>query len=331
MTKTYEIEVGVDVAKNELCCCIGTKIKTFANSPDGIKALFATIKKSGKTVRITCEATGSYQDLLVRSCLEKGVPVSQCDARQIKHFIKSFGQRAKTDPIDARYIADFASQRNPRVLGKEWIKQLDIRELKRRLDFLIKQCAQAKTSLDSYQSNAIKAEIRRDIKAREKVIERYELKLAKLVEADPLLNRKREVMMAVAGIGERTSLSLLMLLPELGTINRRKIASLAGLAPMHKTSGLKDAPRSVKGGGREKVRTALYMASVSATRHNSHIREFYLRLKARGKKGKMIVIAVARKLLIYLNGLLKKEALQVDQLLKNQDQVVLQNRCLPVV
>ena len=310
MLPKYETEVGVDVAKHELCVCIGTKIKSFPNSAAGIKALFAAIKKVGGTVRITCEATGSYQDLLVRSCLKKGIPVSQCDAKMIKHFIKSFGQRAKTDPIDARYIADFAAQRNPAILGKEWIKQLDMRELKRHLDFLIRQCAQCKTSLDKYDSSTIRADIRREIKAKEKIIARYELELSDLVKADPTLKRKREVMMSVIGIGERTSLSLLLLLPELGTINRLKIASLAGLAPMHDASGTKDGSRTVKGGGRTNVRTALYMAAVSAIRHNPHIRGFYLRLKKQGKKGKVIVIAIARKLLIHLNGLLEKEARQ---------------------
>jgi len=310
MSEKYELEVGVDVAKSELCASIGTRITSFANNPAGIKALFAAIKKASGNARITCEATGSYQDLLVRSCLEKGFPISQCDARQIKHYIMSFGQRAKTDPIDAGYIAAFAKDRSPATLGKEWVRQLDMRELKRRQDFLVKQCAQCKTSLDSYQDASIKAEIRREIKAKEKVIASYQLKLVKLVDADPVLKKKRELMMSVVGIGERTSLALLMLLPELGTTNRRNICSLAGVAPMHKSSGLMDAPRTVTGGGRKKVRTALYMASVSAIRHNPHIREFYLGLKSRGKKGKAIVMAVARKLLIHLNGLLEKQAAQ---------------------
>lgn len=269
--------------------------------------MFIAISKAGGNVRITCEATGSYQDLLVRSCLKKGIPVSQCDAGQIKHYIKSFGQRAKTDPIDARYIAEFAKDRAPEILGKEWIKQLDMRELKRRLEFLIKQCAQCKTSLEGYQNSSIKAEIRREIKSKTKLISKYELKLHELVESDLILKKKREVMLSVVGVGERTSLSLLLLLPELGTTNRTKIASLAGLAPMHRKSGMKDGSRTVKGGGRTAVRTGLYMASVSAIRHNPHIRSFYLGLKKRGKKGKSIVIAIARKLLIYLNGLLAKE------------------------
>jgi transposase len=309
MSEKYELEVGVDVAKRELCASIRSKITSFPNSPAGIKLLFLAIKKAGGNARITCEATGSYQDLLVRSCLKKGVPISQCDPSQIKHYIKSFGQRAKTDPIDARYIADFATQRRPATLGKEWVKQLDMRELKRRQDFLTKQCAQCKTSLDSYQSSSIKADIRREIKAKEKIIAKHELKLGKLVDADPVLKKKRELMTSVVGIGERTSLALLMLLPELGTTNRRKIASLAGLAPMHRKSGTVDGARTVKGGGRKKVRTALYMASVSAIRHNPHIRAFYLSLKKRGKKGRAIVIAIARKLLIHLNGLLEKQAM----------------------
>jgi len=308
MLKKYELEVGVDVAKLKLCAYIGTKITSFPNTPAGIRALLAAIKKLSANARITCEATGSYQDLLVRTCLLKGIPISQCDPSQIKYFIKSFGQRAKTDPIDARYIAKFAEDRSPVVLNKEWIKQLDMRELKRRLDFIIRECAKMKTSLDSYQTKGIKAEIRREIKAKEKTIKKYELQLTALVEADSALKKKREIMQGVIGVGARTSLALLLFLPELGTLNRGEIASLAGLAPMHKKSGNVDGARTVKGGGRSNVRTALYMAAVSAIRHNPHIRAFYLGLKKRGKKGKAIVIAIARKMLIHLNGLLEKEA-----------------------
>lgn len=307
MLKKYELEVGVDVAKKFLCVCIKNKIKSYPNTTAGINVLFAAIAKIGGEARITCEATGSYQDLLVRMCLQKGIPISQCDASQIKHYIKSFGQRAKTDPIDARFIADFARERSPKVLTKEWIIQLDLREQKRRLDFLIKQCAQCKTSLETYQDTAIKAEIRREVKAKEKVIAKYELKLNALVEGDSILKRKRKVMEEVIGIGERTSLTLLLLLPELGTTNRKKIASLAGLAPMHKKSGTIDGTRTVKGGGRSAVRTSLYMASVSAIRYNPHIKAFANGLKERGKKGRSRIIAVARKLLIHLNGLLAKE------------------------
>jgi transposase len=291
MSQKYELEVGIDVAKSELCACIGSKIVTFPNNSAGISKLLAAISKVSKNARITCEATGSYQDLLVRTCLEKDVPISQCDASKIKHYIKSFGQRAKTDTLDARYIAQFAADRSPATLGKEWIKQLDLRELKRRLDFLIKQCAQCKASLESYQDKSIKADIRRQIKTMEKSISQYEAKLNKLVEADATIQNKREQMETVIGIGERTSLSLLLELPELGKENRKKIASLAGLAPMHRTSGTVDGVRTVKGGGRTSVRTALYMAAISAIRHNPHIREFYIGLKKRGKKGKVIVIA----------------------------------------
>jgi len=307
MSVKYVTEVGVDVAKHQLCVCFNNKVKSYPNTVIGIKALFAVIAKLEGSVRVTCEATGAYQDLLVRSCLEKGIPISQCDASQIKHYIKSFGQRAKTDPIDARFIADFASERSPKILGKEWIIQLDMREQKRRLDFLIKQCAQCKTSLETYQNSSIKAEIRREIKAKEKVIAKYDLKLNELVDSDTLFQRKRKVMETVTGIGERTSLALVLLLPELGTINRKKIASLAGLAPMHKKSGNLDGARTVKGGGRPAVRTSLYMASVSAIRYNPHIKAFATGLKERGKKGRSRVMAVARKLLIYLNGLIKKE------------------------
>ncbi|MFT6178447.1 MAG: transposase [Akkermansiaceae bacterium] len=174
-----------------------------------------------------------------------------------------------------------------------------------------KQCAQCKTSLDSYQSSSIKAGIRRDIRNEEKKIGKDEQELSNLVGADSVLKKKREIMTGVIGVGSKTSLALLLQLPELGTTDRKKIVSLAGLAPMHRKSGTVNGKRSVKGGGREAIRTALYMASLSAIRHNPDIRAYYFGLKNRGKKGRVIFIAVARKMLLHLHGLLKNEFSQI--------------------
>jgi transposase len=149
MLHKYELAVGIDVAKSELCACIGCEIVAFPNNPAGISKLLTAISNVYQNARITCEATGSCQDLLVRICLEKGFPNSQCDTSQIMHYIMFIGQGAKTDKLDAQDIASFAVHRSPATLGKEWIKQLDLRELKRRLDFLIRQCAQYKASFES--------------------------------------------------------------------------------------------------------------------------------------------------------------------------------------
>lgn len=302
----YQLEVGVDVAKNSLRVAVGDTQMEVKNSKGEILKMLNKLKKQSSFLRVTCESTGGYEDLLISLCLEKNVAVSQCNPVHIKHFIRSHGKYAKTDAIDAHYIAKYATERSPQTLDKRWLTVKQRREIQQRIDFLTKENARRKASLDRYSDRSIIAEIKREISSVKKKIEKYRLELQKLIKLDPVLEKTRSLLESVVGVGAVTSTTLINTLPELGTVNRQEIARLTGLAPLHFESGNYKGVRKIYG-GRARPRTALYMAAVVALRHNPELKSFGARLRDAGKAGRAIVIAVARKLLIHLNSLVKKE------------------------
>jgi transposase len=303
-TSPYLTEVGIDVSKATLRVHRGGAQEDWENTPASIRKLLAALAKGGGSFRITCEATGSYDTALILACLEKGVPVSQANPAHVKSFIRSFGRHAKTDAIDARYIALFARERNPATLGDEWLGNHRLRESHRRLRALVEMRSAQLASVDKYRDKAIVREIRAVVAYLEKRIAKYEAALLKAVETDRSLAAKREVMEKVAGVGTKTCLSLLIEVPELGTLNRRDIAGLVGLAPQHCESGTYKGSRRLRG-GRKRPRSALYMAALTACRCNRELAAFYKRMREAGKPAKVAIIAVARKLLVYLNTQLK--------------------------
>ena len=300
----FELEVGIDVAKEDLQIHAGQLQQSVNNSRRSISALLRKLLKQQPSLRIICESTGGYEDLLIQICLENGVAISQVNPLHVKHFVRSYGTRAKTDAIDARALALFGSQRNPICLEAKWLSLRKLREHQRHLDRLIRQRTALRGELDKYLERSLLSEIRREIRSCERSIEKTRNTIAEMVEADAELLRRREIMESVVGVGRATSHSLLAHLPELGTLDRHRIASLAGLAPHPRDSGKSKGQRHI-GGGRRKVRTALYMAAVAATRHNEHLRGYFRQLRERGKCGRVALVAVARKLLIHLNSQLK--------------------------
>lgn len=302
----FDLEVGIDVAKNELSARFGKSQVFIKNLKKDILTFLNRIKNSSKNPRVTCESTGGYEDLLISLCLQQGVSVSHCNPVHIKHFIRSHGKHAKTDIIDAKYIAEYAKERNPEVIGNEWFAFKKRREVQQRIDYLVKENSARKSGLDKYSDKKIISEIKREIKATGLKIEKYRQQLAALIERDPSLKKLKEKLENVAGVGPVTSMTLLTTLPELGHANRGEIARLVGLAPLHFESGKYKGERKTFG-GRPRPRTALYMAAVVASRHNPALKEFKNRLKEKGKAGRQIIIAIARKLLVHLNSIAKKE------------------------
>ncbi len=303
-TSYFPLEVGIDVAKQELQVDAGGRQQTISNSRRAITALLGRLRKEQPSFRVTCEATGGYEHLLLRICLEKGVAVSQVNPLQIKHFARSYGTRAKTDAIDARLLARFGRERNPSCLQQQWLSLQKLREHQRHLDRLIRQRTAMLAELDKYLEASLRNEIRREIRRTESSIQKARTAIDELVEADQHLLERREIMESVTGVGRATSHRLLAHMPELGTLDRRSAASLAGLAPHPQDSGQTTGTRQI-GGGRRNVRTALYMAALVAATHNEHLRGYFRQLRARGKSGRVALIAVARKLLIHLNSRLK--------------------------
>ena len=306
----YQLEVGVDISKAILSVHVLGKRIDYPNTKPGLTKLFTALTKHKKSYRITCESTGSYGALLIMRAFEKKIPISQVNPVQIKDYIRSFGKLAKTDSIDACFIAKFSADRNPPILGESWKEVFALKESLRTLRQFIGLRSELKASQDKYQS---KIETKRNEKAVryfDREIKTLEAFIITGIKENRNLSKRFETIMEVKGVGPKTAMSLVLEMPELGSMNRKQAAALAGLAPMHNESGNHDGERYIRR-GRKGPRTALYMASFVASRCNPMFKSTYDDLIERGKPHKKAVIAVARKLLIYLNTCLKPQPMEI--------------------
>lgn len=301
----YQLEVGIDISKHILSVYVLEKRRDYPNTKPGLTKLFKDLSKLKKTFRITCESTGSYGALLILRALEKRVPVSQVNPTQIKDYIRSFGRLAKTDNIDARYIAKYGEDRNPPVLDQSWQEVFGHKETLRQVRHFIRLRSELKASLDKYQNKSLIKNIEKTVRHLDREITKLEGKLITGIKESPKLSARYDALLAVHSVGPKTAMSLVLEMPELGTLNRKEVAALAGLAPMHNESGNHDGQRHIRR-GRKGPRTALYMAGFSASFRSPMFKPFYNQLIERGKPHQKAVIAVARKLLIYLNTQLKQ-------------------------
>lgn len=310
MKSTYTLEIGIDVSKAKLDVCFDEQtVSTIPNTKKGIQKLFNLAKGKGP-VRITCESTGSYSELLIKECLLAQIPISLANPTHVKNYIRSYGKLAKTDRIDAMFIRKYAIERNPKVLGTQWLERDELKQLHRRLNYLIAQRAKLKVSLDKYDNIEILHDIKEEIVRYNEKIKLYEDKIDHIISQHEEFNRISEVLEQTPGVGPQTSRTLIINLPELGKISRSSVAALGGLAPMHNDSGTHQGKRMVQG-GRSQIRRIMYMAAVSSIRCNAHIKQYYLKLKSRGKCGKVAVLAIARKILIHLNSNLKNKFAEI--------------------
>jgi len=300
------LEVGVDLGKATFDAAINDTSRTWPNSKAGITRFLGHLAELKGPVRLSCEATGGYPRRLILECLHRNVPIALLNARNVRDFARASGLLAKTDAIDARVIARYAATFDPSTLKPSWEGQERLRQVLQRLHALIDCRARRKTSLEYYSDSAIRAEIRREIAALSKRIQTYQAKIDTLIAKDQQMRRKREILTRTTGVGPAVSTTLLIAFPELGSLNRRQAAALAGLAPMNRDSGAARGRRTIQA-GRSKPRRALYMAALTASHRNPMFMPQYKQLIARGKPVKVALTAIARKLLIYLNTQLKTE------------------------
>ncbi len=303
--KTESIEVGVDLGKDSFDASIRGISRTWKNNATGIRRFLEHLESLGVPVRVSCEATGGYTRKLVLACLERGTPIALLNARHVRAFARAAGLLAKTDRIDAGVIARHAATFDPPVLEASWQQRERLHQFHQRLDALIDSRARCRTSLEYYSDPAIRAEIRREIAALTKRIESYQAAIWHFIASDREMTRKHEVLRRTTGVGPAVSMALLVNFPELGTLNRREAAALAGLAPMNRDSGAARGRRTIQA-GRSKPRKALYMAALTAAHRNPMFAPQYQQLIARGKPVKVALCAIARKLIVYLNTQLKE-------------------------
>jgi transposase len=299
-----EVFIGVDVSKDSLDVAVrptGEEM-SFANTEDGIGAMRDFIQPFSVRL-VVLEATGGWEAIVVSALAAKGLPVVVVNARHVRNFAKATGLLAKTDKIDARAIARFAEAVKPEVrpLKDEEAQRLDAFVARRRQ---LLQMSTAEKNRLVLAPGWTKKQIQAHIEWLEKELGNVNRELQNLIKKSPLWREKDEILQSAKGVGPTLSITLISDLPELGTLNRKKIAALVGIAPLNRDSG-KYRGRRIIWGGRSQIRMVLYMATRAAIRFNPVIRDFAERLKKAGKPYKVVVTACMRKLLTILNTMVK--------------------------
>ena len=296
--------VGVDVAKPHLDVHrldTGADFRV-ANDPGGHAELLGRLPAPG-TCLVAMEATGPYHQALADALLAAGHRVAVVSPGQARDFARALRRRAKTDRLDARNIAEFARATRPRELTPTPSKQDEFADLVLRRGQLVEDRAREKTRREA-ASPAIRTRIDASIERLDAEIMLIEREIRRRIDDDPDLRDRAERLTSVPGIGPVVAAGLLSDLPELGRVSHGRIASLVGVAPFNRDSGAMRGRRAI-GGGRAGVRRFLWMAAISARRHNHAIRSFAERLTAAGKSFKVVTIACLRKLLTMLNAIVR--------------------------
>jgi transposase len=296
--------VGIDVAKDRLDVHVRPVDEAFAVARDG-EGLADLVSRLGalKPQLVALEATGGFETVVVAALAALKLPVVVVNPAQVRAYARSLGLRAKTDPIDAAVIARFAeaTRPEPRPLANE--ESLRLADLTARRRQII-QMIVAEKQREQRASAMLKRSIARLLKALQKELSVLDHDIDTAVRGSPAWREKEDLLASVPGVGSAVARTLIAELPELGTLTRRKIASLAGLAPYTQRSG-KWRGKSFIAAGRPAPRAALFMAALSASRFNPALRSLHQRLLARGKEKKVALIAVARKLLTILNAIIR--------------------------
>lgn len=298
------INVGVDVGKDTLDIYIHEKGLQLQepNTPDGVRALLKRLARY-RVERLVMEATGRYQLLLAEQAYVKDIPVCIVKPLSIRRYAGAIEQLAKTDKIDARVIAEFAAVIKPRPTPAKSKKLILIKDLLARRRQVMEMRTQELNRLQ-IMGKSIEPSCRRLLNYLDKEIARLETQLDEQVETEDEWAEKKELLLTAPGIGNTMVYTLLADMPELGSMSNKQAAKLVGVAPLNRDSGKIKGKRRIYG-GRAGVRTTLYMATLSATRCNPAIREFYQRLLAMGKHKKVAITACMRKFIVILNAMLR--------------------------
>lgn len=300
-----QITVGIDVSKDHLDVHIRPSAEVFVVPRDG--AGLATLVDRLKAVApslVALEATGGLEAIAVAALIGAGLPVVVVNPAQVRSFARALGKRAKTDPIDAAVIAHFVAATAPEIRPMPDAATRLLADLVARRRQIVEMIGSERQRLRHAPPIRVKRSIERLLRALEKELADLDHDIDGAVRASPAWREAEDLLSSVPGVGPVTSRSLIAELPELGTLDRKKIAALAGLAPFTHQSGAWKG-KSFIGGGRTAVRTALFMAALVATRFNPVLKAFYQRLLAAGKPKMLALIAVARRLLTILNAIIR--------------------------
>ena len=296
--------VGIDISKATLDIfdtAIG-RAERLANAREPIAVKAAQWRRQGRFVLF--EATGSYDHCLQEALRTEGVPFARVNPARARDFARASGFLAKTDALDARMLAVMAQRLRPQAQEPAAPERLKLAALQRRRDQLVAMRASERTrlkdALDAQEEHSLKDHIA----WLSQEITQFERRIAEHIRTTPRMAQAYQTLRSAPGIGPVAATTLLALLPELGRRSPKAIAALAGLAPLNRDSGTLRGKRTI-GGGRRRVREALYIAAFAAKRYCSHFRKRYQDMREAGKPMKVALIAIARQLLVRLNAMLR--------------------------
>lgn len=302
-----EITVGIDVSKARLDVHVHPANESFAVSNDEtgldeLKARLAPIEP----VRVGLEASGGHERLAVAMLAAAGLPVIVLNPAQVRHYALAIGQRAKTDPIDARLIALFLEAAKPEVRALPDAQSDELSALMARRRQLLDMLTAEKARRQQARPGRVRTSLAHIVTTLQDELRKLDRDINTTVRGTPVWRDKEDLLASVPGVGPVTARTLLAEMPEPGSFTPKQVAAMAGLAPFTRQSG-KWRGRSFIGGGRGTVRTALFMAALVAAHHNPVLKTFYRRLLATGKPKLVALIAVARKLIIILNAIIRDQ------------------------
>lgn len=301
--------VGLDVAKLTLQLHLAGTFHSLANNRHGHTKLLKLLR-SHPTAQVVCEATGGYEQAVVRALQAADLPVSIIEAARVRHFARAQGQRAKTDPIDAAVLSRYGQIFQPAATPSVGAPQQRLADLSQRRRQLIHTRTAELNRAEHYTDPLCQRQSKQFLKLLAKQIDQCDQALTSLITQDALLAQKAQRLQAIPGVGAVVATTVLAEMPELGQLTPETAAALAGVAPYNRDSGDYQGVRHISG-GRRPVRCALYMATLSAVRHDRILKDFYLRLRTAGKKPLVALTACMRKLIILMNRLLRNDKFQL--------------------
>ena len=300
-----KVVAGIDVGKSQLDVAVaGGPVRRFENTTAGITALVRWLHAAGVTVAV-CEPTGGSERPVVKR-LHTALPtVEVAHPNKVRAFARACGEEAKTDRLDAQVLARYGTVMALKGTPAPSPDRALLQDVLRRRQQLVDQRVQEQNRLDKGLSPDAKRSIARHIRWLDKEIKRLDQQCQAAVQGSPRLQQRAQLLGSLRGVGDLTAATLAAFLPELGQLSAKALTALVGLAPWSRDSGQQRGYRAIRG-GRSVVRRALYLAALSAVRHDNSLRRFYQGLRQRGKPGKVALVAVMRKMLLHLNAIVRR-------------------------
>jgi transposase len=304
MTETA-VFVGIDVSKARLDVAVLPNDTTWTatNDEQGIEKVAAQVKELGPSL-ILLEATGGLERQVLGKLVGAGLPAMAINPRNVRDFARSLGKLAKTDRIDAQVLARFARDVRPalRPIADEQTQELHAQLTRRRQ--LVEMIVAERNRLAAAETSKLRKLIKEHIEYLQKTLNINDYDIDQTIKKSPVWLEKVDLLESIPGVGRVTATTLMAMLPELGTLGRRQIAALVGVAPLNRDSGTFRGRRMIWG-GRASVRAVLYMSALAGITWNPVLKALYRRLKAAGKPSKVALVACMRKLLTILNAILR--------------------------